>query len=114
VGAYKKRKVRGRRVDAHRLIWELANGPIPEGYIVHHRDHDKLNNDLSNLELMTHQQHAEHHNQKHPRIKTCEVCGTEYEPSPTKRQRSKTCSWECRNAMIAQKAREREAAKRAS
>ncbi|MBQ7023530.1 MAG: HNH endonuclease [Akkermansia sp.] len=37
----------------HRLVWEVFNGPIPEGMTVNHKDENKLNNSLSNLELMT-------------------------------------------------------------
>ena len=36
----------------HVLVWEKAHGPIPPGYQVHHKDENKLNNDLDNLELL--------------------------------------------------------------
>lgn len=36
----------------HRYIWEKCNGEIPDGFHVHHKDHDKQNNDISNLEIM--------------------------------------------------------------
>jgi len=35
----------------HRVIWAVFNGPIPDGMIIHHIDHDKTNNSLNNLEL---------------------------------------------------------------
>lgn len=38
----------------HRIIWETFKGPIPEGYEVNHIDHDKSNNSLINLELVSH------------------------------------------------------------
>lgn len=76
-------------------------------------DHDKFNNDLSNLVLMTHEEHSRHHNDKHPRVRSCDSCGKEYEPKPTKRARSKTCSEECARRVVSQKAIEREARKRA-
>ena len=41
-------------VYVHRLVWETFNGPIPEGYEINHIDHDKSNNTLENLELVTH------------------------------------------------------------
>lgn len=33
----------------HRLIYTMAHGFIPEGYVVHHLDHSKTNNDIDNL-----------------------------------------------------------------
>jgi len=35
----------------HRVVWSVFNGDIPEDTIVHHKDHDKANNSLDNLEL---------------------------------------------------------------
>lgn len=48
----------GKNYLAHRVIWELHNGPIPEGYEVDHIDVDKTNNMLDNLRLVTHKQNA--------------------------------------------------------
>jgi len=45
----------------HKAIWEDNFGPVPDGYIVHHKDHDKINNDPMNFELMTLSMHAKHH-----------------------------------------------------
>lgn len=41
---------------AHRIIWELFNGPIPEGMLIDHKDGDKFNNRIDNLRLATRQQ----------------------------------------------------------
>lgn len=38
----------------HRIVWETFHGPIPEGYEINHIDHNKSNNSLGNLELVTH------------------------------------------------------------
>lgn len=35
----------------HRVIWEMCNGPIPNGKKIDHEDHDRENNRLSNLRL---------------------------------------------------------------
>ena len=99
---YFKVKVDGHTVNSHTYIWEQAHGPVPDGYVIHHRDGNKRNNRLANLEAITHAEHARHHNDKHPRTKVCEVCGADYTPHATKRKRARTCSWECRNKLISQ------------
>lgn len=46
----------------HRLIWEEYYGKnIPEGYVIHHKDENPLNNCISNLELMTFPKHVSLH-----------------------------------------------------
>lgn len=45
---------------AHRLVWVAANGPIPKGREINHKDGDKTNNRLSNLELTTHHENLRH------------------------------------------------------
>lgn len=45
----------------HRDIWEYYNGTIPEGYHIHHKDHDKGNNDIENLQLMSNSEHQKLH-----------------------------------------------------
>ena len=44
-----------------RRIWEKAYGKVPKGFSIHHRDLDHTNNDLSNLQLVTYQQHVDLH-----------------------------------------------------
>lgn len=44
---------------AHRVVWEAANGAIPEGMQIDHLDADAGNNALSNLDLVTPQQNRE-------------------------------------------------------
>jgi hypothetical protein len=44
-------------VMQHRQVWEQANGPIPAGQQVDHIDGNSMNNDLSNLQLMSQQEH---------------------------------------------------------
>jgi len=53
----------------HRYVWEYYNGEIPEGYQIHHRDKDKSNNDISNLELMPFTAHAKLHNSENAAIR---------------------------------------------
>lgn len=42
----------------HRLVWEAFNGKVPSGFEINHKDENKQNNSLSNLELMTHKQNC--------------------------------------------------------
>lgn len=94
---YKKKDIGGRTFSEHRLVMESYLGrKLRQDEIVHHKNGDRFDNRIENLEVMTHQAHSEHHNQKHPRIKNCVVCLKEYEPHPTKRERSKTCSRPCK------------------
>lgn len=47
----------------HRLIWEKHYGtPVPEGYVIHHIDHDKLNNAINNLQCVKESLHNKYHN----------------------------------------------------
>jgi hypothetical protein len=50
-----------RLVRLHRLIWEIHNGPIPHGYQIHHRNGNKQDNRLSNLQCVSRREHDELH-----------------------------------------------------
>lgn len=49
----------------HRVVWEHHNGPIPKGYDVHHKDGNKGNNDITNLEILTRSAHLTLHGLAH-------------------------------------------------
>lgn len=54
-------QLRGGRVEtAHRIVWFLTHGEIPDGMVINHIDGDKLNNHPSNLELVTPAGNARH------------------------------------------------------
>lgn len=40
-----------KRYYQHRIIWEMHNGPIPDGFEIDHIDHDRTNNKIDNLRL---------------------------------------------------------------
>lgn len=39
--------------SVHRLVWEAFNGPIPKGMVINHKDENKINNSIDNLELVS-------------------------------------------------------------
>lgn len=55
---------KGRRAE-HRWVWEQANGPIPQGYEIHHRNEDRTDNRLENLELVTLAEHRRRHHRRY-------------------------------------------------
>ena len=58
-------------VRLHRAVWEYYNGPIPEGYDVHHKDGNAENNDISNLEVISTTEHAKLHAEQHRNDPEC-------------------------------------------
>lgn len=49
-------------IFAHRLVWEEANGEIPEGYELHHKCHNRACFNLDHLELVKITEHKVEHN----------------------------------------------------
>lgn len=52
-------RIKGRY--AHRVVWERHFGPIPPGWVVHHKDENTHNNDITNLQAMPRSEHVQHH-----------------------------------------------------
>lgn len=53
--------VNGKNILLHRYVWEKNFGEIPKGYEIHHKDKNKLNWSIDNLELIE----IEKHHRKH-------------------------------------------------
>lgn len=50
----------------HRIVYEAFNGAIPYGFQVHHKDGNKRNNRLSNLEAISIREHSKITAMQHP------------------------------------------------
>lgn len=65
----------------HQLVWEESNGKVPCGYILHHKNENRLDNRLENLELTTRAEHCKFHiprlGYRAPVPKVCRLCGQE-------------------------------------
>jgi hypothetical protein len=113
-------------IRLHRSIWEYYNSEIPDGYDIHHKDLNPLNNDISNLECISKSEHAFRHKERssnvlsewlktdeskvwrlqhnrdiwkdrQPITKVCECCGEEYQTRTVKVATTKFCSEYCGN-----------------
>jgi len=60
-GYYRCDKLRKR---LHQYVWENERGKVPKGFHVHHIDHDKRNNDISNLIAIPGKNHLSDHEQE--------------------------------------------------
>jgi hypothetical protein len=79
----------------HRQIWIDKNGPIPKGYIVHHKDDNPLNNSIGNLQLMTASEYSTYHIKERleNRKIDCEQCETTFTYKSI--AKAKYCSKKC-------------------
>ena len=53
-------KSRAFLVAAHRVVWTVLRGPIPDGMDINHIDGDKRNNAIENLEVATRSRNIQH------------------------------------------------------
>ena len=66
------------RTLLHRDLWESIYGAIPEGYDIHHKDGDKQNNVIENLQCLSkadHSRMATHGQNQYTKKAKGEKCG---------------------------------------
>jgi hypothetical protein len=110
-GYYKTLMRHPDRRALHRAVYSSTYGNIPHGWEVHHKDNDRENNDISNLECMPMREHLRIHretlranglaNMHHLRRRqemVCEGCGKTYRGVKNKPEgENRWCSRECAN-----------------
>lgn len=50
-----------RKIAIHRAVWEMFEGTIPPDKMINHKDGNKSNNDINNLELVTNRENIDHY-----------------------------------------------------
>lgn len=54
----------GKRERLHCYVWRKANGMIPNGFAIHHKDENKNNNEIENLECISASAHMALHSKE--------------------------------------------------
>lgn len=73
---YLQVSLHGKRLQVHRVLWEMRHGPIPAGLYVDHVDGNKLNNLPTNLRLAEAAQNS--HNMRRSSRNSSGVKGLSY------------------------------------
>lgn len=60
------KKIGTSRIRLHRYMWQKYYGEIPKGFEIHHKDENKDNNEIENLELLTKDKHLAWHGENAP------------------------------------------------
>lgn len=79
-GGYRRVTINGRRVMEHRLIWESVHGPIPPDHDIHHKNGNRSDNSIENLECIQSPEHSHQHMAKNRDARTHCVNGHRLTP----------------------------------
>lgn len=73
--SYPGKLYRGKYVYEHHLVWWQSTGDlVPEGFVIHHKNEDKRDNNPSNLELKNLSIHIKEHKELPLVELTCPEC----------------------------------------
>ena len=91
------------RVYYHRHISSIAKGAwITSNQVVHHKDHDKLNNSPANLDVMSEEEHGALHQAEAGSLgwtsNICPKCGSTYKVYVSQQSKRVHCSEDCARA----------------
>lgn len=82
-GNYVRLSFKGMRIFEHRYVWEKENGPIPDGYSIHHINGNQTDNRIENLELLPIGEHVRMHKKGKPlpaHVHAAKVAATKGKP----------------------------------
>lgn len=73
---YPGKKYRGKYAYEHHLVWWRSTGNVPEfGFDIHHKNGNKHDNRIENLEKISHSEHAKEHGANKIAYEVSTICG---------------------------------------